>query len=152
MTNEKENVSAQLSAVFINIEDPTHIDEVIDRALEHRDKATEGTRSRLNAVVRNSITNLPGFRDASKAPNHQLRPPMILDMMKGNDRMAGAVLIAWMESFDSLRKIVTKHLEEREIPILGIDAAQGQFRFALEPGRVESRTRRAERSQRGRQH
>lgn len=125
--NPTNKINAQFSSVFRDFEDPTHIDSVIDHALEYRDKANEGTRSRLNAAIRNSGVNLPGFRDSSKAPSHQLRSPLILDMMKGNDRLAGAVLMAWMESREALKEVIVEHLADRGIPTGGIDARKGSF-------------------------
>ena len=125
--NPTDKINAQFSSVFRDFEDPTHIDSVIDHALEYRDKANEGTRSRLNAAIRNSGVNLPGFRDSSKAPSHQLRSLLILDMMKGNDRLAGAVLIAWMESREALKEVIAGHLAHRGIPTGGIDARKGSF-------------------------
>lgn len=125
--NPTDKINAQFSSVFRDFEDPTHIDSVIDHALEYRDKANEGTRSRLNAAIRNSGVNLPGFRDSSKAPSHQLRSPLILDMMKGNDRLTGAVLMAWMESRESLKEAIVEHLADRGIPTGGIDARKGSF-------------------------
>lgn len=125
--NLTNKINAQFSSVFRDFEDPTHIDSVIDHALEFRDKANEGTRSRLNAAIRNSGVNLPGFRDSSKAPSHQLRSPLILDMVKGNDRLAGAVLMAWMESREALKEVIVEHLADRDIPTGGIDARKGSF-------------------------
>ena len=125
--NAKNKSGFPISAVFGNTMNPDYIESVIDRALDHRDKANEGTKSRLNAAIKNSAINLPGFRDTSRAPNRQLRNPMILEMMKGNDRLAGAALISWMESEKPLRDAASKHLKGKDIPTGGIDARKGEF-------------------------
>ena len=64
--NPTDKINAQFSSVFRDFEDPTHIDSVIDHALEYRDKANEGTRSRLNAAIRNSGVNLPGLETLAR--------------------------------------------------------------------------------------
>ena len=123
----KNKPLGQLSAIFGALDDPGHIEAVIDRALEQRGRMSEGARSRLNAAIRNSTIPLPGFRDKSKAPVVQLRAPLIVDMMKGNDKLAGAILLAWMESRRPLRKAVTQHFKGQDIATDGIDVRKGEF-------------------------
>ena len=129
--NVTDKGDLQLSSVFGRIMqgDPSYIESVIDRALEHRAKGSEGARSRLNSAIDNGKFNVSGFRGSAKsrAPNHQLRIPMTVDIMSGNDRLAGAAFMAWMESQKTLKDAVTEHLTGRGITTGGIDARKGAF-------------------------
>ena len=127
--SDKNDSGMKLSGIFgvIGIESSGIVESVIERALEHRDRAQESTRSRLNAAIQNSGISVPGFRDAGRASSQQLRDPVLLNVVKGNDRLAGATLISWMESQKRLMEAVSERLSERGIESDGIDARKGRF-------------------------
>ena len=124
VTNHQHPLSLALSPLVMSLE---HASAVIDRALNFRSKASDSVRSRLNSAIKDSVT-IPGFRDASRAPRQQLRDPVLAEiMLGGQDRLAGAVLRAWVESQEDLRTIVTEHLSARGISVEGPDFQGGTF-------------------------
>ena len=127
--NAREDVGARLSAVFaaMGIDSGDYVESTLEQALEHRDRAKEGTKSRLNAAIRNSGIKVQGFRDLSRAPIQAMKGPVLVEVVSGNDKLAGAALMSWMESNGRLRKAVTGHLKGRGISTGGIDARKGEF-------------------------
>ena len=124
VTNHQHPLSLALSPLVMSLE---HASAVIDRALNFRSKASDSVRSRLNSAIKDSVT-IPGFRDASRAPRQQLRDPVLAEiMLGGKERLAGAVLRAWVESQEYLRAVVTEHLSARGISVEGPDFQGGMF-------------------------
>ena len=93
-----------LSMAFLpTVVSPEHAWSVVDRALDFRAEASVSTRNRFNSAIKDSIS-VAGFRDASKAQRHQLREPVLTEVVMGeNGRLAGAVLRTWAESNDALK-------------------------------------------------
>ena len=124
VTNHQHPLSLALSPLVMSLE---HASAVIDRALDFRGEASDSVRSRLNSAIKDSVT-IPGFRDASRAPRQQLRDPVLAEiMLGGKERLAGAVLRAWVESQEYLRAVVTEHLSARGISVEGPDFQGGMF-------------------------
>ncbi len=103
-----------IHAVFLQA-GPDHTESLIERALGFRRNASQGTRDALDAAIRKNV-RLDGFRDSSRAPIHQLKGPVGVDIILGNGRMAGAVLRAWAESHAELQDLVVEHLRSVDIP------------------------------------
>ena len=118
-----------LSMAFLpTVMSPEHASSVVDRALDFRAEASVSTRNRLNSAIKGSVS-VAGFRDASKAQRHQLREPVLTEVVMGeNGRLAGAVLRTWAESNDALRAMVTSHLRGRGMSVDGPDLQVGMFR------------------------
>ena len=124
VTNHQHPLSLALSPLVMSLE---HASAVIDRALDFRGEASDSVRSRLNSAIKDSVT-IPGFRDASRAPRQQIRDPVLAEiMLGGQDRLAGAVLRAWVESQEDLRAVVAEHLSARGISVEGTDFQGGMF-------------------------
>ncbi len=130
-----------LSMAFLpTVMSPEHASSVVDRALDFRAEASVSTRNRLNSAIKDSVS-VAGFRDASKAQRHQLREPVLAEIVMGeNGRLAGAVLRTWAESNDALMAMVTSHLRGRGMPVDGPDLQVGMFRstWPLHEWSVES--------------
>ena len=130
-----------LSMAFLpTVMSPEHASSVVDRALDFRAEASVSTRNRFNSAIKDSIS-VAGFRDASKAQRHQLREPVLTEVVMGeNGRLAGAVLRTWAESNDALRAMVASHLRGRGMSVEGPDLQVGMFRstWPLHEWSVES--------------
>ena len=98
----------------------SYVAELTHRALEHRGDASDSVRDALNSAIANSV-KLVGFRDASKAPVERLRDAVLEELGYGDSRLAAGVLRAWVESRQDLEDLVTRHLEELDIPADGPD-------------------------------
>ena len=105
---------------------PDYAGNIIDRALEYRDQASESARGALNAAIKDTI-DVVGFRDASKAVPDQLKASVMQEVFRGNDRLAGCVLRVWEESKQELRSVVTEHLRSKGIHTDGPDFRGRQF-------------------------
>ena len=125
-TSKREH---SLSMAFLPmVMSPEHASSVVDRALDFRAEASVSTRNRFNSAIKGSVS-VAGFRDASKAQRHQLREPVLTEVVMGeNGRLAGAVLRTWAESNDALRAMVTSHLRGRGMSVDGPDLQVGMFR------------------------
>ena len=120
----KYPLSLAFSPLVMSLE---HASAVIDHALDYRGDASDSVRSRLNSAIKDSVT-IPGFRDASRASRQQLRDPVLAEiMLGGEERLAGAVLRAWVESQEALRAVVTEHLGARGISAEDADFQGGAF-------------------------
>ena len=107
--------------------EPDHALSVIDRALDYRGNAPDSVRSRLNSAIVQSV-NVAGFRDSSKAPRPQLREPVLSAILTGpNEKLAGEVLRCWVESNETLRRVVSDHLTSNEVAAEGPDLQRGVF-------------------------
>ena len=130
-----------LSMAFLPaVMSPEHASSVVDRALDFRAEASVSTRNRLNSAIKDSVS-VAGFRDASKAQRHQLREPVLAEIVMGeNGRLAGAVLRTWAESNDALMAMVTSHLRGRGMSVEGPDLQVGMFKstWPLHEWSVES--------------
>ncbi len=116
-----------LSAVFhSHVISPEQTAKIVERVLDYRAKASDGARSRLDSAIRDNI-NMVGFRDASRAQSQRLREPVLYEIVKRNDKMAGAVLKMWAESREDLQRAVTDHFESLGIPTEGPDLRAGKF-------------------------
>ena len=105
---------------------PDYAGNIIDRALEYRDQASESARGALNAAIKDTI-DVVGFRDASKAVPDQLKASVMQEVFRGNDRLAGSVLRVWEESKQELRSVVTEHLRSKGVHTNGPDFRKRQF-------------------------
>ena len=123
MTTTHEQ-SVPLSSVIYAFS-PDYVRALITRALQHRNEASEGVRSTLNSAITDSV-KMDGFRDASKAPPHLLKQYM-LEMIDGNDRLAGAVFRAWVESQKELHDLVAQHLRGQDVPVDGPNLRERVF-------------------------
>ena len=111
-----------LSAVFQQM-DFGYVRTVVGSALEFRSKASESVRSTLGSSIRKSV-RLDGFKDTSRARPQQLTEPVMWEILEeGDDRLAGAVLRAWVESHSDLHDLVVDHLGS-----LGISAEYPDFK------------------------
>ena len=97
---------------------PDYVRCLISRVLQLRSKASKRVRNTLNSAITDSIS-LDGFRDASKAPPHMLKESVLQELLDGNDRLAGAVLLSWIESQKELYNLVVRHLGGQDIPVDG---------------------------------
>ena len=100
--------------------------DFIARSLQHRGEASESVRDALNSAIADSI-HVDGFKDASKAPPHQLVHGVFDELVHGNHRLAAGVLRAWTESHEDLRDVVTRHLTDAQMPVDGPDLRQRVF-------------------------
>ena len=118
-----------LSMAFLpTVMSPEHASSVVDRALDFRAEASVSTRNRLNSAIKDSVS-VAGFRDASKSQRHQLREPVLDEIVMGeNGRLAGAVLRTWAESNDALRDMVASHLRGRGMSVEGPDLQVDMFK------------------------
>ena len=105
---------------------PDYIRGLITRVLQLRSKASGNVRSALNSAITDSIS-LDGFRDASKAPPHMLKESVLQELLDGNDRLAGTVLLAWVESQKELYNLVVRHLGGQDIPVDGPNLKERVF-------------------------
>ena len=84
--------------------------DVVLRALKHRGKG-KNARKKLNASLRR--LRVDGYRDASRAPHQKLLDPILEEIELQDDRLAHAVLNAWMDAQAQLRDAVADHLAGR---------------------------------------
>ena len=117
--------SVPLSSVIYAFS-PDYVRGLTARVLELRAKASGGARSALDSAIANSV-KMDGFRDASKAPPHLLKQYMLEEMIDGNDRLAGAVFRAWVESQEELHDLVAHHLRGRDVPADGPNLRERTF-------------------------
>lgn len=117
MTEQANGV--QIAAIVFHFA-RSYVGELTHRALEHRGQASDSVRDALNSAIANSI-KLVGFRDASKAPVEHLRDAVLDALGYGDSRLAVGVLRAWVESRQDLEDLVTRRLEELDIPADGPD-------------------------------
>ena len=124
MTTTPEQ-SVPLSRIIF-VFSPDYVRGVIARALQIRSKASEGVRSALSSAITDTI-RMDGFRDASKAPPHLLKEHVFEELFHGNDRLAGAVLKAWVEPQKELHDLVAHHLRSQDIPVDGPNLRERAF-------------------------
>ncbi len=92
--------------------------DVVHTALQHRQDASDGARSALNAAIDRSGITIPGFRNPSRAQNDILAEPVLRELLHGNDRLASAVLRTWAEALPGLVELVTAHLGSLGTPVV----------------------------------
>ena len=124
MTDEQQRIIplAYLGLPF----DHDYVLDFIARSLQHRGEASESVRDALNSAIADSL-HVDGFKDASKAPPHQLVHGVFDELVHGNHRLAAGVLRAWTESHEDLRDVVTRHLTDAQMPVDGPDLKQRAF-------------------------
>ena len=105
---------------------PDYIRDVVARALQHRAEASESARAALNSAIADSVS-VDGFKDASKAPPHQLSDGVFTEVVHGNHRLTAGLLRAWTESHADLRVLVTRHLTDSEVSTDGPDFRERVF-------------------------
>ena len=128
MTDTSKHKHSLSMAFRPTVTSPEHASSVIERALDFRAEASVSTRNRLNSAIKDSVS-VAGFRDASKAQRHQLREPVLAEIIMGeNGRLAGAVLRTWAESNDALSAIVASHLRGRGMSVEGPDLQVDMFK------------------------
>ena len=100
---------ATMSGVFLDI-GPDQSEAIIVRALAHRQDASESVRSSLNASIDNNV-KMEGFRHPSRANAGLIKDSALYHLIaKSNDKLAGALLRAWVESHPDLRETVESGL------------------------------------------
>ena len=92
--------------------------DVVHTALQHRQDASDGSRSAINAAIDRSGIAIPGFRNPSRAQNDILAEPVLRELLHGNDRLASAVLRTWAEALPDLVELVTAHLGSLGTPVV----------------------------------
>ena len=116
-----------LSLIFNSfVIDPDYGGDIIDRALEYREEASDSARGILNSAIKDSV-EVAGFRDSSKAVTDQLRNSVTLEVFSGNDRLAAGVLRVWEESQEELRDFVAEYLKNEGIPAEGPNIRNREF-------------------------
>ena len=123
MTTASPSPKAALSEVIRDFE-PTHVMSVVSDVLRRRREVTGSAREALDSAISASV-RIDGFRDASRARPEMLRQYVMEEFAVGNDRLIGAVLQAWMELRADLSGIVGRHLDERNIPVDGLNLGNG---------------------------
>lgn len=93
--------------------------DVVRRALKARKRLRGGVGGRLDACLR--VLQVPGFRDASKAPAGSLAMPVHEAVRLGYDELAAAVLEAWAASRESLRAAAAKALAQAPLDPPGME-------------------------------
>ncbi len=89
---------------------------VVDDALRDRGNASESTRNQLSGSIRK--LRVKGFRDANRA-RPELLAGAVLDAIGGGDEaLAAAVLMTWMETRPRLREAAAAHLRQRGIEVI----------------------------------
>ncbi len=88
---------------------------VVKRVLSRRDTVAEDVQKRLAARLRK--LHVDGFKHADRAPPHKLLNPVVEEIGLGDDRLARAVLEAWMETRPELREATAAYLESAGIPV-----------------------------------
>lgn len=128
MTDNNKHEHPLSMAFLPPVMHPDYASLVIDRALDFRDRASDGVRTRFDSAIRDSVT-ISGFQDASKAPRQLLRDPIFGVVVTGEGtRLAGAVLLTWAESQGSLRAVVSDHLTAKGVSVDGPDLQRGIFK------------------------
>lgn len=109
----KQRSGASLAEVFALMR-RGFSEAVVERALHFRGKASKRVQGVLDNALRSEL-KVRGFRDASKASPQQLVGPILVEIEKGNGRLAGAMLRVWDESQSQLRTSVTNHVRNAGI-------------------------------------
>ena len=125
--------TAPLDAIFNRMDLP-FAETVVERAVKYRGAASPSAKKALNAAVRASV-KVKGFRDASRATPKQLIASTLYEIDHGDHRLAGAVLKVWDESQSELRRLVSEHLANKNIPVH--DANIKRRHFEVSWGRGE---------------
>ncbi len=99
--------------------------EVVQRALEWRNKASGEPRKSFQSVLRKKV-KIDGFRNSNKADNQQLFPE-VFHLLPSSAELVGSVLHIWMESHTELYKEVRGHLSELKVPTHGLDFSENRF-------------------------
>lgn len=114
-TGHADSVHIPMSELFLLIGEQA--DVVVRTALQHRHAASEGARSALNTAIDRADIAIDGFRKPSRAQPDLLASPVLLELLRGNDRLASTILRTWAESLPDLAKVVTDHLQANGIRI-----------------------------------
>ena len=132
-SRRKQLDGATMSDVFLDI-GPFQSESVITRALSHRGEASDSVRSSLNASIDNNV-RVEGFRHPSRANAGQLKDSVLYHLIaKSNDKLAGALLRAWVESQPELRDVVRRGLNTVDAPSSETpDFKVGRFNDKWEP-------------------
>ena len=116
-----------LSAVLAGAFSAEYPSSLIERVLEHRARASGGVRKELDAAIDESI-ELRGFsKHPSKAQPARLKEPLVVQVIKGNDRLTCEILRAWAESHKELQARVERHLSGQGAPVDGPNRREGVF-------------------------
>ncbi len=89
---------------------------VVDNALRDRGNASESTRNQLSGSIRK--LRVKGFRDANRAKPELLAGAVLDAIEGGNEALAAAVLMTWMETRSRLREAAAAHLRQRGIEVI----------------------------------
>ena len=99
--------------------------EVIQRALEWRNKVNGDLRKSFQSVLRKNV-KINGFRNSHKADN-QLLLTEIFRLLPFSAELVGPVLHIWVESHPGLHEEVYGHLSEMKMPTHGLDFSENRF-------------------------
>ena len=102
---------------------------VVDSALSSVGSVSSEQQREFQALVRDNITGIQGFRDSSRAPAFVLRQPISENVLSSN-ALACGVLSLWMESQPRLKATVETRLESRGIPVNTVGLANRHFNSA----------------------
>lgn len=117
---------APLAAVFVLMR-PEFSEAVVERALHHRNKASDRVRKSLENTLRAAGVQVRGYRDPNKATAQRLSGPVLTEIKRGNGRLAGAMLRVWDESQASLRECVAEHLRVAGVSLAKPDYKANRF-------------------------
>ena len=117
--------SVPLEMVF-ELMHPKFSEEVVERALRFRGKASARVRGSMENTLRSAV-KIRGYRDASKAQPQLLVGPVLEEIKQGHGRLAGAVLRVWDESQSALREIVTERLGHAGVSLAKPDYKASRF-------------------------
>ena len=124
-----------LFRAFMNPECPDHFvfaspdygKSVVQYALQSREQVSEEAQRALNSAIHDSGVRVDGFQNAERAPTFRLQEP-VFRTTHLSDSLAGAVLRVWAEANNSLHDAVVTHLEDQDLPTLGLDFPEERFR------------------------
>ena len=127
MTNKTDpSESLPVRTVFDSM-DQEFRDRVMDRALSSLGSVSSERQREFQALVRDNITGIQGFRDSSRAPAFVLKQPISQKVLSSNDLACG-VLALWVESHPELKAKVETHLDSAGIPMDVVGLVEGQFK------------------------
>ena len=117
--------SLEFAALFDALS-PEYRKAVTGQVLRYRPQASGDSGRKLDSAIRGSI-RFRHYRDFSLIPAATLLET-ISNTVCRSGKLAGAVLQVWVESRDEMRRLVTEHLNSRNIPDEYPDFSKDSFR------------------------
>ncbi len=129
MTNKTDlSENLPVRTVFDSM-DQEYRDRVVDQALSSLESVSSEQQREFQALVRDNITGIQGFRDSSRAPAFVLKQPISQKVLSSNDLACG-VLALWIESHPELKEKVEAHLGSAGIPMDVVGLVECRFKGA----------------------